>query len=115
MAPIRDSAERCPSQNCFRNRLQQKLVLALSRVVGYTHNMQVLHSDKRRRVTLPAPAQPGDSWISEAIPPNQILLTRVVKPAPARAKLVREGRLVLGASKRDITWEETQKAIEETL
>jgi len=115
MAPNGRMAESCPFENWFRDRVQQELVLAVSDVVGYTHNMQVLHSDKRRRVTLPAPAQPGDSWISEAIPPNQILLTRVVKPAPARAKLVREGRLVLGVSKREITWQETQKAIEETL
>ena len=49
--------------------------------VSYTHNMQVLHSDNRKRVTLPDPARPKDSWIPEVIGPNQIVLTRVEKPA----------------------------------
>jgi hypothetical protein len=75
--------------------------------------MQVLHSDKRRRVTLPKPAKPGDSWISEILPPNQILLTRVERPKKARAKIVREGRLLVGVSERQITWEETRKALDE--
>jgi hypothetical protein len=81
--------------------------------VGYTHNMQVLHSDRRRRVTLPKPAEPGDSWISEIVHPNQILLTRVEKRGRPRAKLTREGGLLVGVSKRQITWEETRKAMDE--
>ncbi len=80
---------------------------------GYTHNMQVLHSDKRRRVTLPAPAKPGDSWISEVLRPNQILLTRVESTEGARARLVREDGVLVGVSRRPITWEETRKAMDE--
>ena len=75
--------------------------------------MQVLHSDKRRRITLPDPAKPGDSWISEVLRPNQILLTRVEKPGRSRAKLVRENGLWVGVSEQRITWEETRKAMDE--
>ena len=81
--------------------------------MGYTHNMQVLRSDKRRRVTLPEPAQPGESWISEFIQPNQILLTRVQRPKTGRARLVRERGLLVGVSKRPISWEDTRKAMDE--
>ena len=87
-------------------------VLAKRRDVGYTHNMQVLHSDDRKRVTLPDPARPKDSWIPEVIGPNQIVLTRVEKPSRPRAKLVRKGGLLLLSSKRPISWEETRKAMD---
>jgi hypothetical protein len=75
--------------------------------------MQVLHSDKRKRVTLPSPARPGDSWISEVLPPNQILLTKVERPENRRARLVRENGVLVGLSRRPITWEETRKALDE--
>jgi len=81
--------------------------------VGYTHNMQVLHSDHRRRVTLPEPARPKDSWIPEVIGSNQILLTRVEKPSRPRAKLIRKDGLLLLTSKQPISWEETRKAMDE--
>ena len=81
--------------------------------MGYAHNMQVLHSDNRRRVTLPDLARPKDSWMPEVIGPNQILLTRVEKPARSRAKLVRKNGLLLLSSKRPISWEETRKAMDE--
>ena len=81
--------------------------------MGYTHIMQVLHSDDRRRVTLPSPARPGDSWIPEVIGPNQILLTRVEKPQRPKVKLVRKGGLVLLSASRPITMEETRKAMDE--
>jgi hypothetical protein len=81
--------------------------------VGYTHSMQVLHSDKRKRVTLPNPAEPGDSWISEVVTPNQILLTRIEPPARSKAKIAREGKLIVGVSAKTITWEETRRALDE--
>ena len=81
--------------------------------MGYTHNMQVLHSDNRRRVTLPEPARPKDSWIPEVVGHNQILLTRVEKPSRPRARLIRRGGLLLLSSKRPISWEETRKALDE--
>ena len=88
-------------------------VFAKQKNVGYTHNMQVLHTDNRKRVTLPAPARPKDSWIPEVIGPNQIVLTRVEKPARPRAKLVRKSGQLLLSSKRPISWEETRKAMDE--
>ena len=81
--------------------------------VSYTHNMQVLHSDNRKRIKLPDPARPKDSWIPEVIGPNQIVLTRVEKPARPRAKLVRKNGLLLLSSKHPISWEETRKAMDE--
>jgi hypothetical protein len=81
--------------------------------VGYTHIMQVLHSDNRRRITLPAPARPKDSWIPEVVGQNQILLTRVEKPNRPKARLIRRGGLLLLSSKRPISWEETRKALDE--
>jgi hypothetical protein len=75
--------------------------------------MQVLHADKRRRITLPKPAQPGESWISEVITPNQILLTRIEPPLKSKAKFAREGKLVVGVSEKKITWEETRRALDE--
>jgi len=75
--------------------------------------MRVLHSDNRRRVTLPEAARPKDSWIPEVIGHNQILLTRAERPSRPRAKLVRKEGLLLLSSKRPITWEETRKAMNE--
>ena len=95
------------------NSLRHLKVLAKQWAVGYTHNMQVLHSDNRKRVTLPDPARPKDSWISEVIGPNQIVLTRVEKPARPRAKLIRKNGHLLLSSKRPISWEETRKAMDE--
>ena len=71
------------------------LSLAKRKGVGYTHTLQVLHSDKRKRITLPDPARPRDSWIPEVVGPNQILLTRVEKPRRPRARLVRKRGLWL--------------------
>ena len=82
-------------------------------LVGYTHNMQVLHSDKRRRITFPVPAEPGDLWISEVVSPNQILLTKVEQPKPGKVKLVSEDGVLVAVGKRQISWEETRKAIDE--
>jgi hypothetical protein len=81
--------------------------------VGYTHGMQVLHSDKRKRVTLPPPARPQDSWIPEVIAPNQILLTRVEKPQRPKPRLIRKGGMLLLSSGKPITWEQTRKALDE--
>lgn len=92
---------------------ESEAVLAARKLVGYTHNMRVLHSDNRRRVTLPEPAQPKDSWIPEVIGHDQILLTWVEKPSRPRTKLVREGGLLLLSSERPISWEETRKAMNE--
>jgi hypothetical protein len=92
---------------------ESEVVLATRKCVGYTHNMQVLHSDNRRRVTLPEPARPKDSWIPEVVGHNQILLTRVEKPSRPKAKLIRRGGLLLLSSKRPISWEETRKALDE--
>lgn len=114
-----DSAWKDPSQAPTSStspaaaRLRSKKVLAKPWAVGYTHNMQVLHSDNRKRVTLPDPARPKDSWIPEVIGPNQIVLTRVEKPARPRAKLVRKNGHLLLSSKRPISWEETRKAMDE--
>ena len=71
---------------------------------GYTHIMQVLHSDERRRVTLPVPAKPLDSWVPEVLRPDQILLTRVKKPATqaARARIVKRGGYSVGILRRRI-------------
>lgn len=109
-----------PEVNSFGGRSRRsegqnhrETVVAKQRDVGYTHNMQVLHSDNRKRVTLPDPARPKDSWIPEVIGPNQIVLTRVEKPAWPRAKLVRKNGLLLLSSKRPISWEETRKAMDE--
>jgi hypothetical protein len=97
----------------FGGRQDSGKLLAMWRDVGYTHNMQVLHSDNRKRVTLPDPARPKDSWIPEVVGLNQILLTRVEKPSRPRAKLLRKNGLLLLTSKRPIHWGETRKAMDE--
>jgi len=91
----------------------REVVLVKRKLGGYTHKMQVLHSDTRRRVTLPEPARPKDSWIPEVVGHNQILLTRVEEPSRPRARLIRRGGLLLLSSKRPISWEETRKALDE--
>ena len=85
--------------------------LARNPSVGYTHNMQVLHSDNRKRVTLPDLARPNDSWIPQVVGLNPILLTRIEKSTRPTAKLIRKGALLLLSSKRPITWEDTRKAM----
>ena len=99
----RDVRQPAPAERCLQS----------SGLWVYPHNMQVLHSDNRKRVTLPDPARPKDSWIPEVIGPNQIVLTRVEKPARPRARLVRKNGLLLLSSKRPISWEETRKVMDE--
>jgi hypothetical protein len=77
--------------------------------------MQVLHSDERRRVTLPVPAKPLDSWVPEVVRPDQILLTRVKKPAPqtARARIVKRGGYSVGILRRRIDPKAVERALAE--
>jgi len=76
--------------------------------------MQVLHSDERRRVTLPVPAKPMDSWVPEVVRPDQILLTRVKKPAPqARARIVKRGGYSVGILRRRVDPKAIERALAE--
>lgn len=76
--------------------------------------MQVLHSDKRRRVTLPAPAAPEDSWISEVIRPDQILLTRIKAPALInKPRLVKHQGYTVGILPRPVDPQTIARALEE--
>jgi hypothetical protein len=83
--------------------------------VGYTHTMQVLHSDQRRRVTLPPPARPKDSWISETVRPDQILLTRVRRPLKSATKpqIIRQNGYSVGVLPRPIDPKAITRALEE--
>jgi hypothetical protein len=103
----------CQIMNGTSDSLRQRKGACKAVGCGLYPQHQVLHSDNRKRVTLPDPARPKDSWIPEVIGPNQIVLTRVEKPARPRAKLVRKNGHLLLSSKRPISWEETRKAMDE--
>jgi hypothetical protein len=77
--------------------------------------MQVLHSDERRRVTLPMPAKPMDSWVPEVVRPDQILLTRVKKPATqtAKARIIKRGGYSVGILRRRIDPKMIERALAE--
>ena len=77
--------------------------------------MQVLHSDERRRVTLPVPAKPMDSWVPEVVRPDQILLTRVKKPATqtARVRIIKRGGYSVGILRRRIDPKTIERALAE--
>ena len=77
-----------------------------------------------RNVGTPPPAGKGNGMChsslidTDSVPrpfigPNQVVLTRVEKPARPRTRLVRKNSLLLLSSKRPISWEETRKVMDE--
>jgi hypothetical protein len=79
--------------------------------VGYTHNMHVT-TDERRRVTLPKSARPGQIYAVEEPGEGKFVLTRLEKPQ-RKARLVREGRYLVGVTEHPITQEMVRKLQDE--
>ena len=61
-------------------------------------------ADERRRVTLPKSARPGEIFAVEEAGAGKFVLTRLGKPKP-KARLVREGRFLVGVTDHLITQE----------
>lgn len=64
---------------------------------------------------MPVPAKPMDSWVPEVVRPDQILLTRVKKPAgqAAKARIVKRGGYSVGVLRRRIDPKAVERALAE--
>ncbi|MGZ8900559.1 MAG: hypothetical protein ACXW3Z_10730 [Limisphaerales bacterium] len=72
----------------------------------------IIIADSRRRVTLPAPAHPGDAFAVEKISEGQFLLSRLEKPT-RKVKLTREKGFLVASHGRPITMEQTRALMDE--
>jgi hypothetical protein len=72
----------------------------------------IIIADSRKRVTLPAPAHPGDAFAVETIGEGQFLLSRLKKAAP-KVKLSREKGFLVASTGRPITMAQTRALMDE--